>query len=276
MPITVQADVKEMLQKDFSAIAYEVVHEAFALHRELGPLFSERAYRNALTTRLKNARTEVQITVAFENFEKSYFMDVVVGEGAIFEIKAVESLNDRHRSQLLNYLLLAELKHGKLINFGPENVEHEFVNTTWTGAERANFSVEDGEWLETEGFGESGKTRLLDVLRDWGVGLDRSLYEDLLIYLLGGERSVMAGVDVFFRNNLVAQQPVALCGSRDAVWLTTFPDDHRGFQNDLNRLAKATALHSIQWINIGRRAVSFRTLLYPFTSLHISVPNISV
>lgn len=40
---------------------------------------------------------------------KSYSIDLLVEGGALFEIKAVDHLHDRHRAQLLNYLLLGDV-----------------------------------------------------------------------------------------------------------------------------------------------------------------------
>jgi hypothetical protein len=83
------------------------------------------------------------------DFQKRYFLDLLVAEGALFEFKAVDALTPAHRSQLLNYLLLAGLAHGKLINVRTQNVQHEFVNTTLTSADRTAFSVDAAAWDST-------------------------------------------------------------------------------------------------------------------------------
>lgn len=59
---------------------------------------------------------EVPIHVSFESFNKQLFLDALVQEGAVFEFKTVEALTSKHRSQLLHYLLLADLPRGKLVN----------------------------------------------------------------------------------------------------------------------------------------------------------------
>ena len=59
---------------------------------------------------------------------KTYCLDMLIGGGAIFELKAVQSLMERHRRQLMQYLFLLDLPHGKLVNLRPERVDHEFVN----------------------------------------------------------------------------------------------------------------------------------------------------
>ena len=86
-------------------------------------------------------RLEEPIDIAFDSFHKRYFIDVIAGDGGLFEFKAVESVSGRHRAQLLHYLLLCDVAHGKLINVRPEDVQHEFVNSRWTFADREKRSV---------------------------------------------------------------------------------------------------------------------------------------
>ena len=66
----------------------------------------------------------------FEDFCKTYYLDLLVQRGAVFELKAVESLSERHRRQLLQYLFLIDLPHGKLVNLRSGRVQQEFVNNT--------------------------------------------------------------------------------------------------------------------------------------------------
>jgi GxxExxY protein len=260
MAITVKADLVRMTQREFGTLAYEVMHEIFLLHNELGSLFDEKVYKNALAARIGNLQTEVQINVTFRDFRKSYFMDAVVSNGAAFELKAVDALNARHRSQLLHYLLLTGLEHGKLVNFRTEHVEHEFVNTTLTRSERTNFDVRDDQWNASDGFGEIEKNLILEVLEDWGTGLDRALYEEVLIHLLGGKLKTSARIGVCHCGTTVARQSVPLCGEETAIRLTTFQHDDQRFSRDLSRFLNATRLKAIQWINIAHREITFKTL----------------
>ncbi|MCF7849575.1 MAG: GxxExxY protein [Kiritimatiellales bacterium] len=234
--------------------------EVFALHRELGRLFDEKVYQNALVARVDNVRSEVEIDVFFRDFRKSYFMDVVASDGAVFELKAVECLNDGHRSQLLNYLLLAGLQHGKLVNLRTETVEHEFINTTLIHEERIKFEVDDSRWEATDGFGSARKSLVVEMLRDWGTGLSKALYEEALIHFSGGPQKVLTKIDVCLNQVPVATQTVALCAERIAFRLTTFEKHVGGYREDMSRLLSCTNLDAIQWINIARNQLTFETL----------------
>ena len=125
----------------------------------------------------------LQSNVHFEGFCKRYFLDLLVGGGAIFELKAVESLAPRHERQLMQYLFLADVPHGKLVNLRPDRVEHKFVNNVLTRAQRTDFTVTCHAWEEIGS--ERLKDRTIAALRDWGTGLDLGLYSEAAAFFCG-------------------------------------------------------------------------------------------
>jgi GxxExxY protein len=261
MPVVVDAELVCMSQERFAAVAYDVMNEAFQVQRELGPLFNEKVYQNALMARIENCQKEVRIDVIFQDFCKSYFIDLVVSYGAVFELKAVDRLTSCHHGQLQNYLLLTGLQHGKLINFRPVQVEHKFVNVTLTHADLTNFSINDSEWQSTGGFGKTEKLLIVEMLRDWGTGLSRMLYEEILVHFFGGPEKVLSEVDVCFGHQVVGQQTVNVCAERIAICLTTLEHDADGYRRDICRFLDSSALDIIQWINISRKQVTFLTMI---------------
>lgn len=260
MPVRIEENLVSLTQKQFAEIAYIAVNEAFSIHTELGALFDEAVYRDAMVTRLENAISEVKIDVSFQDFSKSYYMDAVVAGGGIFEFKAVRTLDDSHRSQLLNYLLLSGTYHGKLINFGPGQVDHEFVNTTLTLADRRRFTVDDKEWAETDGFSETKKNLFIEIIADWGTGLSLSLYRDALFHFLGGEAQLMKDVAIFHRGEAIGKQSMPVCGALTTVHLTSFTKENLTYKKHISRLLESTGLTSAQWINITRDKITFKTL----------------
>ena len=135
--------------------------------------------------------------------------------GAIFEFKAVESLAPRHERQLMQYLFLADLPHGKLVNLRPERVEHKFVNNVLTRAERTDFTVTDGDWEEIEGV--RLKDRMIALLRDWGTGLDLGLYEEAAAHLCGQPPDVESDVEVRLGNRSLGVQRMRLASPDVAI-----------------------------------------------------------
>ena len=260
MPVSVGTKLVKLSQIEFAEVAYNVMADVFSIHHEMGRLFDEKVYRNALAERLDHVKSEVRIDVSFRDFCKSYFMDMVASSGAVFELKVVSALHARHRSQLMNYLLLTELQHGKLVNLRPKKVEHEFVNATQTYAERIKFRIDDSKWKTTNGFGPAEKLLMKELLSDWGTGLERSLYEEALIHFSGGPEQVLNEIDVVLDQRILAKQTVTLCAPRIAFKLTTFATDTHGYRKDLTRFLNRTELSAIQWINISRNQLTFETL----------------
>ena len=122
MPIECDLHPRSFTRAQYHHLDYRVMAVAFDIHRRLGRLHDERIYQRELAHRLNacgiNARLEIPIHVSFASFEKTVFMDLVVDDTIIYELKAVESIHNQHRNQTLNYLFLAGLKYGKLVNLG--------------------------------------------------------------------------------------------------------------------------------------------------------------
>ena len=262
MPILVDAETRRMSQNEFGAVAYQVMRRVFDVHNQLGRFFNESIYQKAVADGLSGARTEVKVEAVFEDFRKQYFIDLLVDGGAAFEFKAVEKLTGRHRAQLLNYLLLAELSHGKLINVRPELVEHEFVNTSLTREVRAEFATDDSEWREMPAVRGSVKEYLLAVMRDWGTGLEIPLYTDALTHFLGGEATVQQEVAILLEGRQVGRQKIRLL-TPDATFQLTQIADKKGldrFETHARLFLNHTGLNILQWINISLHQVTFRTI----------------
>ena len=184
-------------QNEFGAIAYEVVGQAMQVQQEICRLGDEKAYANALKWCLgKRAETEVPIRVSFEGFSKKYFLDLVVDRGAIFELKKVTLLTNKHRSQLLVYLMLTNTSHGKLMNFGLSPLDQEFVNCGRSHIDRTTFQINDKAWCGDDNF----RATLIRLLQDWGTGLDIGLYEQALSHSLARHENKPHEISIAFRN----------------------------------------------------------------------------
>jgi len=234
---------------------------AFRVHRQLGRFLEEDAYRNELKRLLgKRACAEVRVDVRHADFCKTYFLDLLVDEGALFELKTASRLADRHRVQLINYLLLTGLKHGKLINFRPEEVEQEFVNTTLSHQDRIHFDVDDTQWDVAAGGGRQVRSLLLDLLRDWGTGLDVGLYQEALTHFLGGPERVRCRIDVLSDGQVIGRQSVRQASPGSIFKVTALLQDLDSFRSHARRLLAHTPLRHILWINIELHKVTFETL----------------
>ena len=260
MPIIVKRPTRRMSQAEFGDLAYEVMRTVFAIRDELGRFFDEKIYKRELAHRFPGVQIEVPVEVSHATFTRLYFLDVLVNEGAVFEFKTVETLTPRHEAQLLHYLLLAELPHGKLINLQPEAIKQKFVNTTLHLHDRVRFEIEQSGWDAQVGAASLFHDVLVALLRDWGTGLDLSLYDDALVHFLGGEMEAVRDVDVQLGGHSLGQQKMRLAADGVAFKLTTLQEHLEAFEAHALRLLEHTSLDAILWANIGRKTVTFKVL----------------
>lgn len=253
MPIHKPDCLRRLSRQEFGEVSYGVMHHAFRVHAEMGCHFDERIYRNALKMRLgAGAKTEIKIGVSFEDFYHEYFMDLLVDQGAPFELKCVDSLGGIHRSQLMNYLLLCELSHGKLINFGVQSLQHEFVNATQFREDRRRFQIRFQDWLMPE-FADW----ITALLKDIGVGLDLLLYEKAAVHYFGGEPKVLQPVEI----TGLGFQTLKLVAPGWGLRVTTLPKHSIPvFAENARRFASQTKLSGFHWVNIGKDEVLFRSI----------------
>ncbi len=260
MPITLSEQVRRLSQVEFGELAFEVMRNVFAIHNELGRFFNEEIYKQELAYRMADVRLEVPIDVVFGSFQKRYFIDALVGQGGVFEFKAVEKLAGPHRAQLLNYLLLCELEHGKLINVRPESVEHEFVNTHWRHADRVGVVVDSSRWNSSVPGADRLFNFLFSVLQDLGAGLEIALYEEAIVHFLGGPSNVEADIQVSLSQRKIGSQRMRLVAPGVAFKLTGFHDRLDAFEEHSRRLLTHLDLHAIAWVNIHVKHVTFTTI----------------
>jgi GxxExxY protein len=230
----------------------------FDIHNEFGRFLDEKIYKRELARRFPGTELEVAIDLRFESFQKLYFIDVLVGGGAAFEFKAVESLTDHHWSQLLHFLMMADLSHGKLVNTRTEQVQHEFVNTTLRPGDRTRFEIIDHGWEEI------GDKPIMEwcvaFLRDIGTGLGTNLYEEAVTHHLGGEERVLQDIEILSGKTVLGSQKFRLVAPGVALKVTASSAASSMFEIHARRLLEHTRLDAVQWINITLNEVSFRTI----------------
>ncbi len=265
MPIEVSSAIEACDQEEFYALDRQLLGVVFEVHNEFGRLLGEDLYKCEIAARcvalgLDPAEREVRIHVRHESFTKDYFMDLLFCHRLMLEAKAAEKLVPAHRAQALNYLLLAGLNHGRLVNLRAERVEHEFVSTTLTPEERRRLQVADSDWVEMNTESRQLRAKTMELLADWGAFLDVNLYREALIHLLGGPNVVCRAVEIFSGSRRLGAQNLNLLTEDTAFALTAKPADTGAIRDHLMRLLRHTRLKAIQWINLNRHLVEFTTL----------------
>ena len=104
-------------------VAKKVLNAAFDLHKTLGPGLLESAYQSCLYADLLEKGLKVEkekaLPIEYKNLkiEQGYRIDLLVEDCLVVELKAVDTLMDKHVAQVLTYLRLGNYKLGLLLNF---------------------------------------------------------------------------------------------------------------------------------------------------------------
>jgi GxxExxY protein len=107
-------------ENDYS---HEIIGAAVEIQRVLGVGLLESTYASALAVELEERRLRFEREVAVEAWYKdqplglAYRADFIVEGRVIVELKAIDTVTELHRAQLLSYLRVSGLKLGLLINF---------------------------------------------------------------------------------------------------------------------------------------------------------------
>jgi GxxExxY protein len=129
-----QAGIKHAFDED----SHQVIGAAIEVHRQLGPGFREEVYERALQIELAKRRirfnSQCEIIVYYEGVKVGeHVLDLIVRERIVVELKAVATLAEVHRDQLLGYLRAANLELGLLLNFGESPLGIKRLVNTYRG-----------------------------------------------------------------------------------------------------------------------------------------------
>ncbi len=105
-----------------------VIGCAFTVLNTLGTGFLEKVYENALAIELHEAGFAVAqqrgVTVMYHGaVVGEYFVDLLVDDSILVELKAVKALDEAYNAQCINYLEATGLHLCLLLNFGQPRLE---------------------------------------------------------------------------------------------------------------------------------------------------------
>lgn len=121
-----------MTKEQFEYLANQIFQAALEVHKTLGPGLLESVYEFALVKELQIRNIFVQYQVKVPLFYKGYdtgkefFIDMLVENEIVIEVKSVDALHPVHEAQLLSYLKLADKRMGFLINFNVALIKDGF------------------------------------------------------------------------------------------------------------------------------------------------------
>ena len=115
-------------------LSYRIIGIAIDVHQHLGPDFAEAQYHDAFVHGLEEegltVESEKEVAVTYRQCQVgSRFIDLLVDDEVVIELKAVHCLNDDHFRQLGTNVRLLGRRRGLLINFGRSKIEvRRFAN----------------------------------------------------------------------------------------------------------------------------------------------------
>jgi GxxExxY protein len=106
----------------------KIIACAIEVHKQLGPGLLEKLYREAMAIELEltglKVETNVKIPVSYKGrLIGDYFIDLLVEDKVVLELKSVERHDPIFEAQILSYMKLTEKKVGLLINFNSKMVK---------------------------------------------------------------------------------------------------------------------------------------------------------
>lgn len=108
----------------------KIIGAAIEVHEHLGPGLLESAYETCLAYELEKAGLKVErqkpLPIVYKeiNLDQGYRIDLLVENRVIVELKAVETITDVHKAQILSYLKFSKTKVGLLLNFRVTQMRH--------------------------------------------------------------------------------------------------------------------------------------------------------
>ena len=109
-------------------LTHKIISCAIEVHKRRGPGLLEKLYQESMVIEmeLSGLKVDKNVKVAVEYKGKpigEYYIDVLVEDAVILELKSVERHDPVFESQILSYMRLTGKKVGLLINFNSKMVK---------------------------------------------------------------------------------------------------------------------------------------------------------
>lgn len=266
MPIRTRFKGRQISKDEFYNLDYQVKGILFEIHNEFGPFCDEKIYKveladRCLKKRIAPVQLEEPIYVSYNDFSKIYYIDLLFDQAVIYELKSANALNNEYRKQTINYLLLAGLNFGKLVNMGASSVQHEFVSASMSPKERYQYRIHDQFWMNVDQDSIWMKKIMLELISDWGAFLDTNLFYEAIEYYRGGKENVIKKVEIKKDERVLGEQKVHLLNPKTAFKISAVKKYIPQYEQHLKLFIKHTSLMAIQWINFNNHEITLKTIL---------------
>ena len=264
MGIRIGQKIDLISESEFRKTDYEVTGLAYQVHRDLGRFCIEKIYQTSFANLCGEngikVDVEVPIIVNLDDFIKRYYIDILINNSIIYEFKSLSFLLNEHKTQVLNYLLLSGINHGKVINFGTNSVDYKFVSTTLNTVDRYKLTIDSRHWENTDEDSKWLKELILKMLNEWGGFLDIQLYYDGIYWFRGGKENIVNSINIYQGEKIIGKQNFCLLNSQTAFRLSGITKEKKYYRNHLKQLLSHSSLKILQWINFNHHNIEFETI----------------
>ena len=117
---------------DINELTHKIIGCAMKVHSYLGNGFQEVIYQRALAIEFRmagiNFEREKEMSILYyDELIGTRRVDFFVDERVMVELKALEKIEEVHKTQAINYLEAYHIADGLLINFGTLSLEFKRV-----------------------------------------------------------------------------------------------------------------------------------------------------
>jgi GxxExxY protein len=114
----------------YSDLTYKIIGVAMTVHSTLGPGHPEEIYQKALEYELRDNKIPFEnqkaISILYKGCQVGLrYLDFLVDDKVILEIKSVNQLEVLHEWQVLSYFAATPYEVALLINFGKPKLEYK-------------------------------------------------------------------------------------------------------------------------------------------------------
>lgn len=110
---------------------YKIIGLCMEVHRNLGPGLLEIIYKDALEIEFRENNIpferEKEFVIEYKGkiLPHKFYVDFIVNEDIVLEIKSVKEFSNEHTAQILNYMKLSDSEIGLLINFQTKSLQQK-------------------------------------------------------------------------------------------------------------------------------------------------------
>jgi GxxExxY protein len=121
------------MERSNQQLTFEIIQAAKAVHEVLGPGFVEPIYNKAFIVELRHrgliVEREKLIRIVYASvIVGKHYLDLVVEDRVIIELKAARAIVPVFDAQMRSYLTASPYSFGVIINFGEKELEWKEVS----------------------------------------------------------------------------------------------------------------------------------------------------